>query len=828
MHFYTNVAKRGNRILTRGYENGQRYNSTLKFKPTLYLPSQKESKYRTIHGDAVEPMTFDSPNDMRDFMQKYKDVSGFNFYGLDKAEYQYIYETFKDTKFDRSKIKECVIDIEVDIADGYPDMETANREITSITMLYKDITFLLGYKEFVTDKPHIKYIRCKSEQELIRKFLKIWDSASFSPDVVTGWNIEFFDLPYLYRRISRIFDENTAKEMSPWRYFKTRTINVFGREQTAYYPGGIQVLDYLPMYKKFVAVTAPQESYKLDHIAWVELSERKVDYSEYGNLNDLYVQNPQLYYEYNIRDCELVREIDDKQNLLELVYTVAYESGVNFEDSMGTVKAWDIAIHNYLLDQCVVVPQFQKSNDSNSIPGGWVKEPLVGKYDWIVSFDLTSLYPHLIMQYNIGPDARVKTMPEDFTAEDIIQGKHKKYSEFLQENNLAFAANSCVYRKDKPSFLSQLMKKLFNNRKGIKKRMLKLKQEMENGGDKALQYEIEKLDTLQYAIKVRLNSAYGALCNQYFRWFDLRDATAITLSGQLTVKWAEHYVNKFMNKYLKTDAVDYIVAVDTDSIYVNMAEVAKKFDGDVSAKLDDFCETKMQPLLDKVYTKLADDMNAYEQAMYMKREAISDSGVFTAKKRYMLNVLNNEGVQYSEPKIKIMGLESVRSSTPSACREAIAEAFRIILQKDEAALQSFISDFRDKFDVLPYEEIARNSSVNGLTSYADSVTIYKKGTPQHVRGALMYNHLLRSQKLDKKLDLIWEGDKIKYCYMKKPNPTKEDIISTPGKLPEMLGLHDFLDRETQFNKTFLEPVKDILDIMGWTDAPKNTLRGFFE
>ncbi len=815
--FYTNVAKRGNKMLVRGYRDGKRFSGRVPFSPTLYLPTKEDTKYKTIHGDPVAPKKFANNGDMWEFVRKYRDVENFNYYGMEDPIYQFIHEQFPNIKHDPKKIRVCFLDIEVDSTGGYPNMDTADKEITAITMMYDKITIAFGYGDFDVPDESIKYIKCADEFDLVKKFLKLWESSVYCPDVVTGWNIEFFDIPYLYTRIARLFDVATAKRMSPWGMFNERTLTMFGRDHKAYYPVGIAVLDYINMYKKFVAVLKPQESYKLDHIAFVELGEKKLDYSDYGSLHALASENHQMFMEYNVRDCELVKRIDDKLKLLDLVYTIAYSSGVNFEASLGTVQQWDVAIYRYLMDQCIVIPKKVRNEADRKPVGAFVKEPIPGLYNWVVSFDLTSLYPHIIMQYNIGPDTFHKQATKDFTIEELIENKHKDNI----EDGYSFAANSCLYDNSKVSFLSQLMKQLFLERKSVKREMLDLEQRRADG-ENGLDGEIDRLDTLQYAIKVRLNSAYGALGNQHFRWYDIKYAESITKSGQLSIKWIATIINKFLNNKFDTNK-DYVIYIDTDSVYVDMSQIAHDAD-----KLAEFSDGIMQKLINAAYEKLAKQMNAKEQAMFMDREVIVDRIVFKGKKRYMMNMLYNEDVKYNEPKTKIKGIDSVRSSTPSACRDAIKTAVNIILQQSEDELHKFVGNFKNAYLQQDLADIARNSSVNGLDKYSDKDAIYAPKTPIYVRGALLYNHHLKAQGIDTKYENIFDGAKVKYVYLKMPNPIGENVISWDGKLPTEFQLEDYIDYDTQFRKTFLDPIEEILNVIGWSSEPRHSMDGFWE
>lgn len=320
--------------------------------------------------------------------------------------------------------------------------------------------------------------------------------------------------------------------------------------------------------------------------------------------------------------------------------------------------------------------------------------------------------------------------------------------------------------------------------------------------------------------------------NVFFRWFDTDLAESITKSGQLSIRWMEKHINQYLNKTLNTTNEDYVIACDTDSMYLKLSKLVEQTCSNKTTEetvkfLDNACEKIFEPYIDKTYAKLAVYVNAFDQKMKMKREAIANKGIWTAKKRYILNVYNNEGVQYAEPKLKLSGIEAVRSSTPSSCRENIIEALKLIMSSDESTLQKFIADFREKFKTLPFEEIAFPRSVRGISKYTDAVTIFRKSTPIHVKGALIYNHILKTKKLDKKLPVIGEGEKIKFCYLILPNPAQSPVITAPGSLPKEVALNDFIDYNTQFEKAFLEPLKTILDVIGWQTEKVNTLESFF-
>jgi len=838
--FYTNVSLSRNDILLRGYENGQRVQHRVPYKPYMFVPSKLgDSPYRNLKGKKYDRVDFASPSDARDFIRRYSDVTGFDIHGLANFVYLYINDSYNsDIDYDPTIISLVNIDIEVAADQGFPNIQTADKEITAITMK-KDSTYVvLGCGDYTNANSEldIKYIRCKDETELLLKFLDVWRSKSFSPDVVTGWNVEMFDIPYIVNRIKRVLGEQMAKKMSPWELLEEKVITIAGNEYQAYTPVGISTLDYLQLYRKFSFTM--QESYKLDHICHIELGERKMDYSEYESLFDLYKKNYQLFIEYNIRDVDLVGRLEDKLKFIEQVYAIAYDGKVNYQDAFTSVRMWDIIIHNYLLSQKIVIPSLKVGDKERQIIGAFVKDPKVGMHKWVVSFDLNSLYPHLIMQYNISPETlagQISTLGGEEGVDKIMNGYLNEPSirNQLESDNITIAATGCLFDKDYQGFLPKLMERMYNDRVGYKTKMIDAKKAYELDHSYDNEKLIARYHNMQLAKKIQLNSAYGALSNQYFRWFDPRLAESITLSGQLSIKWIEREMNKYLNKLFKTKGEDYVLACDTDSMYITLDRLVVQCfpkGGEIQeivSFVDDVCEKKIEPFIDVCYGDLSRYVNAYSNKMKMKREAIADKGIWTAKKRYILNVWNLEGVSYSEPKLKVMGIEAVRSSTPQACRDNIKELLKVIMTKTEDDVIEFIAKFRDKFATLPFEDVAFPRGCKNLTDYEDRENVYKKATPIHVRGALLYNKMLKEKKLDQRYPLINNGDKIKFCYMKTPNPIRENVFASPGTLPRQLGLDSYIDYNTQFDKSFVEPIKTILDAIGWQVEKRANLDSFW-
>jgi DNA polymerase elongation subunit (family B) len=828
MRFYTNVQLIGNQFLVRGVENGKRYETRDEFFPTLFVKSKKNAKYKTLSGDAVEAINPGTVRDCRDFYKKYEDVEGFEIYGNDRYIYQYISEKYPEdeVRFDISKIKLVTLDIEVASEQGFPDVESCTEEILAISI--QDYTtkqiITWGVKPFNNKQSNVTYHHCPSEYELLSHFINYW--MVDVPDVITGWNIQLYDIPYICRRLERVLGEKLKKRMSPWGLVSEGEIHLMGRTHITFDIGGVTQLDYLDLYKKFTYKA--QESYRLDYIAEVELGQKKLDHSEFDTFKDFYTKGWQKFIEYNIVDVELVDRLEDKMKLIELALTMAYDAKVNYSDVFYQVRMWDTIIYNYLKKRNIVIPPKNRTAKGEKYAGAYVKEPVPGKYDWVVSFDLNSLYPHLIMQYNISPETLRETRHPSASVERFLN------QEVEITEDYATCANGAQYRKDVRGFLPELMDKMYGDRVVFKKKMIQAKKDYEKTPSKALEKEIARCNNIQMAKKISLNSAYGAIGNQYFRYYKLANAEAITLSGQVSIRWIENKMNQKINKILKTEEVDYVIASDTDSIYLNLGplvervyEGREKTNEGVVTFLNKVCETQFEPFIESSYQELADYVNAYEQKMVMARENIADRGIWTAKKRYILNVWDSEGVRYEEPKLKMMGIEAVKSSTPAPCRAMIKDALKLMMNGTEDEVIAYIDNCRKEFISLPPEDIAFPRSVSDVVKYKSNSTIYSKGTPIHVRGALLYNHYIKENKLTNKYSLIQNGEKIKFCYLKKPNIIHENIISFIQDFPKELNLDKYIDYDLQFEKSFLEPLKIILDSIGWEVEKTNTLESFF-
>lgn len=842
-NFYTYAKHYGNSILLRTCENGKRKTQWVEYKPTLYVPAKKEQETNLfgMAGERVSPITFGDNKTAKEFVEQYENVDNFPIYGQTHWGYQYLSDNFSgEVDWDISQIKIYSIDIETSVENGFPDVFNPTERVLLITLqdyqTKKITTFGLGSYTPTEHTEHmdVTYHECHDEEDLLKRFIKHW--ANDYPDIVTGWNSKFFDISYIISRVERIFEDEKGnklkKLLSPFGLVRKTERDLGGRKYMSYDMQGVSQLDYLDVYKKFTYVN--RESYKLDHIAEVELGHKKLS-NPHASFRDFYTKDWNLFVEYNIVDTVLIDQLEEKMGLIELCIIMTYDAKMNFEDVFSPVKTWDCLVYNYLREQNVVISQ-PKNRPDKFIQGGYVQQPIPGAYDWVMSFDATSLYPSILMQYNMSPETLVESKPFDITVDGLLE---KKYT---FDTNNAIASNGHMFSREKQGFFPKIVQKFFDDRQRYKKLMLKAKQDyehLEGGGAtseqlKEMKNQIVKYDNFQMARKIQLNSLYGALANKYFRYYDSRIAEAITLSGQYIIRKAGQDLDKFLNDALKTYGEVYSFYTDTDSCYITLKSLVQRLYSDKPKEkivdiMDRIGSEKIEPCIAEAMTDLATYTNAFEEKIFFKREAIADRSFWTSKKRYAMNVYDNEGVRYKEPVLKIMGLEIVRSSTPAAVRESLKKAVKICLTSDENTLHDFVLKTKENFFTLKPEDIAFPRGCNNLLKYSNSSTIYTTGksTPIHVRASLLYNFYRKKENLTELYEPIQEGDKIKYLYLKLPNTINENVIGFNSVLPEEFDLHKYIDYEKNFETAFLEPLVKILNPLGWYPEPQATLEGLF-
>jgi len=794
----------------------------------MYVSSQAETGFKSLDGENLSPINFDNINECRDFIEQHKGIDNFKVHGNTNYVAQFIQREFPgQIKFNIKNIKIGDIDIEVQSDSGFPHPDKAEHPIISIAykVFGESVIHVWGLGEYDTDKADIppgklvQYHKYDMEVDLLLSFLSFWEKNS--PDVITGWNIRLFDTVYIVNRLANVLGDAAPKRLSPWGQVRHRTVKMQNKVLDSYDIVGIQQLDYFDLFQKFDYVYGTLESYALDHVAHVVLGKKKLSYEEYGSLHALYKENHQLFIDYNIRDITLIEDLDTELGLIERALTIAYKGGVNYADTMGTTAIWDSIIYRYLDDQNIIVPP-ETRQTKGAYPGGYVKDIVANSYEWVTSFDLNSLYPNLIVQYNMSPE----TIVDD---ERLPSGVDLYLEQsFTPEHDYAVAANGICFTKNKRGALPSIIIEYYNERRIVKDKMLDAQARREKNPSPEITREINLLDNAQMAIKILLNSLYGALGNAHFRYFDMRIAEAITMSGQLSIRWAENAINRSMNSILNTKDKDYVIAIDTDSLYIEMKDLVKKFNPSDPVKfLDKACSEKFESVLQKSYDDLFVKMNAYDNRMVMSREAIADKGIWTAKKRYILNVHNNEGVQYTTPKLKVTGIEAVKSSTPMVVRDKFKKIFKIMLEGTEADMQKFISEFEEEFKHLQPEQVSFPRGVSDIEKWKDDGKLFKSGCPIHVRGSIIHNHYIKKLNLENDYEEVQNGTKVKFCYLKMPNPVKQNVIAFTQYLPREFNLENYIDYDTQFEKTFKAPLIPIAAALGWNLEKIATLDSFF-
>jgi DNA polymerase elongation subunit (family B) len=809
-----------------------------RYAPVLFLPAGQDEKPTDLGYDDVPLVKYKckSINEMKDFTEEHPEA-----YGNIQPEYMFLADTYpKDVPHDDDKLYIYNLDIEVakDKELGFAPVEDPFNPVTAITVKWRHMgasgVVVYGTRDYECVGSET-YVRCDSEVELLKTFMTDFRGGGDYPDIITGWNVQFYDIPYLVNRIKRVIDEETASQFSPFESIATRRVILTGREMTVIDIRGLAILDYYELYRKFTY--SQQESYKLDHIAHVELGKRKVTYEEHGTLQRLYEENHQKFIEYNIRDVQLVDELDAKLRLIQLVCALGYSAKVNFVDTFKQVRLWDIMVYHKLRSMKRQIPPREAREKLSQYAGGYVKEPLVGFHEWVVSFDVASMYPHIIREWNLSPETLVTQIAVG-TVDDLLDGKLDRN---LIPPDKALAANGVLTRKDVEGFLPNMLKTLYEERVRFKKMAGAAKKELEQVQDdmrhngetpeqlqrvKELKRNVSAYNNQQLVRKVNLNSAYGALGSPYFRYYDTRLAEAVTLTGQLTIRWIAARINAFLNSAFKTD-MDYIVASDTDSVYVRLGVVVDAYKAvkpdatkpQIVTMLDQFAAKKIQPLLRAAFDELATYLNVYTPCLAMAREVIADKGVWTAKKHYILNVHDSEGVRYETPKLKIMGIEAIKSSTPAICREWIKEALRLFLNGTQEDVWAYVNKCRADFRKGSFEDIAFPRSVNGMKKYSEA----EKGIPIHVRGALTYNEYLRRQKMAHLYESIQEGEKIRFVHLRQPNPFRSHVLAATLGCPPEWEVEKYIDYDQQFEKSFVEPLNAILVCAGWAAEHQATL-----
>lgn len=839
---YTSVIRDGSDILFMGYSHDKEpLKKRIKFEPELFM-QHDEGTHTNLLKKKFASKSFPSVAACREYVEQYKDL--YSIHGISDMVRQFVCRNF------RGKLSHALFpiqvwwfDIETRVSRGFPKPDTAAEQISLITLYNRSSGKVYTWGLHPIDDPDVnsgmtkediekelEWIRSKnvdyrsfsSEESMLLDFLKFVQSNRL--DVLSGWNSDAFDIPYLFNRLVNVLGEAMATRLSPWKIIEEREVHVTESKSFVTYDiGGINHLDLMELYKKFNP--GAKESFSLDFISNYELGETKVELPG-EDFKDAYSRFWATFVRYNIQDVLLLEKLDRKKQMIELCLAVAYMAKCNYSDVFSAMRTWECFITNFFYEKNMVEPWSKTKMESISIPGAYVHDPVPGRYRWVVSVDATSLYPSIMMQNNLSPETILRIL-SDVTPESIIEGQMPD----LAENEI-LSANGLITTSESIGFIPELTKFVFDGRKDAKDQMLSLKKslnDLDPTAREAANLEIAALNTRQSVLKVLGNSLYGVCALKHFRYYDYRIASAITLSGQLYLKKTMKLINDALNKIAGTEGVEYAFYGDTDSIFFAMDKIVQKFwarktDKEIVAALEKFVMKVLQPEINSKLDVLTKEMGAPTTLLNFKLEGISKDAIWLAKKRYIAALMYNEGVWYDPIDYKIMGMEIVRSSTPKFIKKKLKEAVELIVSGTEEELHTFVEKFKTEFMKQPYDTISFPRGCNGIETYRDSANIFKPKTPQHVRGALIFNDLIRKKGLESTVQEIGDGDRIKFILLKKPNTAFSDVIAYNGsKIPEQFDLEKYIDWNLMFEKVFLGPLEGVLDAVNWTTEEQNTL-----
>lgn len=837
---YTSVARDGNNILLMGYDKmGYPVKEKIKFKPEIFLP-RESGKYRTITDEHCDRKEFESISDCNDYVEMYKDL--YKIYGCNDYVRQFIGRTFRGELTGYQKyINVWWFDIETEVSSGFPEPSKAHERISLITMYNRTTKKIYTWGLYAIDDPEVNsklspeeiqenidwirnlevdYRSFSNEESLLLDFLNFVQENRL--DILSGWNSEVFDIPYLYNRIVNVLGESYAQKLSPWKIVKEHKKYQNDNEVLSYDIVGVGHVDLMDLYKKFNP--GSKESFALDFIAEYELGENKLELPG-ESFRDSYENYWSTFVRYNIKDAILLQKIDEKKQIIDLCLSISYFAKCNYPDVLSAMRTWESLIYNYFLDRDIVETWSKTRVEKMPLEGAYVHDPVPGAYRWVVSVDATSMYPSFMMQNNLSPETVIRKI--NFTPEDFLKGNIPE----LAEDEI-LSCNGLITSKSKVGFISTLTKKVFDDRKNAKNRMLELKKTVKAIEDSlerfATEQEIAALNMKQNVLKVLGNSLYGVCSLTHFKYYDHYIAEAITLSGQSYLKTTMRIINETLNRICETEGVIYAFYGDTDSIFFTAEALVQKFwkdldDKEIVGKLEKFVMKVLQKEINDQLDALSARMGAPENKLFFKLEGISKNAIWLAKKRYIAALKYNEGVWYEPEEMKIMGMEIVRSSTPKFIKEKLKEAVEICIKGTEEELQDYVAQFEDVFMSKDIEDISFPRSCNGISTYFDPVNRYKPKTPIHVRASIIHNMLVDELGLDHKIRKITDGDKIKFIHLNMPNPVHEDVIAYVGKFPKEFELSKYVDKKTMFEKVFIGPLEGVLDVIGWKWKHENTL-----
>ena len=798
--------------------------------------------YRSIYGDKLKKVTYWTEEDFKTGRVFESDVP---------LETRILLDRYEDSDEPSKEHKELFFDIEVEVTDGFPEPSKANNKVTSIAMYTKYDekyrVYVLGEgQDNIKDEVDIRFY--STESQLLQEFLKYW--IDVKPTVVTGWNTNGFDIPYLYNRLSKVLGEEFANALSPIQIVK------YNPNKKMYRIAGVSSLDYLDLYRKFTYTQ--QSSYRLDHIGTIEVGWGKVEYE--GTLDDLYKNDIDKFIEYNLNDVEIVKALDQKFKLLDLARAVSHLGRIPYEEVYFSSRYIEGAMLVYLRSLSLVAPSkgadVTYDGSEGRFAGAYVKAPIPGRYDWVFDLDLTSMYPSIIMSLNMSPETKIGKI-NGWDAEEFIKGIDKHYTvnkgkkvirtftsgelkDFFNKNNVSISSNGVLYDLSKKGVIPAILEKWFNERVEYRKLAKKYGQE---GNDELHGY----FDRRQLVQKILLNSLYGVLGLTVFRFYDIDNAEGTTTTGQKLIQFTEKIANSYYNKILKDDK-DYCIYTDTDSVFYSALPLVKNRIPNADVTDDKFMTeqildiaSEVQDYINKSYDYFSNNfLNIRSNHRFeIKQELIAKSAFWVTKKRYGQWIINDAGLEVE--KLDVKGLDIVRSSFPPAFRDFMTKVLKAILAKvPKEKIDEFILNFKKNLENEELDKIALPTGVKGMTKYVDKskggfdsktmFTSMKKGSPVHTKASVIYNDLLKHFKTTNH-EPISNGNKVRWVYLK-TNPYNIDGIAYKGyDDPQQIidFINKYVDRDKLFDKALSKKIKMFYDAMSW-DMPvdkKNTIEKFF-
>ena len=798
--------------------------------------------YRSIYGDKLKKVTYWTEEDFKTGRVFESDVP---------LETRILLDRYEDSDEPSKEHKELFFDIEVEVTDGFPEPSKANNKVTSIAMYTKYDekyrVYVLGEgQDNIKDEVDIRFY--STESQLLQEFLKYW--IDVKPTVVTGWNTNGFDIPYLYNRLSKVLGEEFANALSPIQIVK------YNPNKKMYRIAGVSSLDYLDLYRKFTYTQ--QSSYRLDHIGTIEVGLGKVEYE--GTLDDLYKNDIDKFIEYNLNDVEIVKALDQKFKLLDLARAVSHLGRIPYEEVYFSSRYIEGAMLVYLRSLSLVAPSkgadVTYDGSEGRFAGAYVKAPIPGRYDWVFDLDLTSMYPSIIMSLNMSPETKIGKI-NGWDAEEFIKGIDKHYTvnkgkkvirtftsgelkDFFNKNNVSISSNGVLYDLSKKGVIPAILEKWFNERVEYRKLAKKYGQE---GNDELHGY----FDRRQLVQKILLNSLYGVLGLTVFRFYDIDNAEGTTTTGQKLIQFTEKIANSYYNKILKDDK-DYCIYTDTDSVFYSALPLVKNRIPNADVTDDKFMTeqildiaSEVQDYINKSYDYFSNNfLNIRSNHRFeIKQELIAKSAFWVTKKRYGQWIINDAGLEVE--KLDVKGLDIVRSSFPPAFRDFMTKVLKAILAKvPKEKIDEFILNFKKNLENEELDKIALPTGVKGMTKYVDKskggfdsktmFTSMKKGSPVHTKASVIYNDLLKHFKTTNH-EPISNGNKVRWVYLK-TNPYNIDGLAYKGyDDPKQIidFINQYVDRDKLFDKALSKKIKMFYDAMSW-DMPvekKNTIEKFF-